>query len=95
MPVVSEHGAELVLTLRAITRSPVACCGAGSWKRQGAASNQRCEWLIGLRKREAAGLLSASIEVRDDGKAMKFYRVAPFALHLTPTRRSCSRHGRR
>jgi hypothetical protein len=28
--------------------------------------------------------VSASVEVSADGKAMKFYEVAPFALHLTP-----------
>jgi predicted transcriptional regulator len=39
---------------------------------------------VHLRKLEGAGLVSASIEVSEDGKAMKFYEVAPFALHLTP-----------
>jgi predicted transcriptional regulator len=39
---------------------------------------------VHLRKLEAAGLVSASIEVSADGKAMKFYEVAPFGLHLTP-----------
>lgn len=39
---------------------------------------------VHLRKLEAAGLVSAEIEVSDDGKAMKFYDVTPFALHLTP-----------
>jgi predicted transcriptional regulator len=39
---------------------------------------------VHLRKLEAAGLVSASAEVSADGKAMKFYEVAPFALHLTP-----------
>jgi predicted transcriptional regulator len=39
---------------------------------------------VHLRKLEAAGLISASVEVSADGKAMKFYEVAPFALHLTP-----------
>jgi hypothetical protein len=29
-------------------------------------------------------LISAAIEVSEDGKAMKFYEVAPFALQLTP-----------
>ena len=31
-----------------------------------------------------AGLVSASIEISADGKAMRFCEVAPFALHLTP-----------
>ncbi|HEY2239064.1 MAG TPA: ArsR family transcriptional regulator [Streptosporangiaceae bacterium] len=39
---------------------------------------------VHLRKLEAAGLVSATIEVSEDGKAMKFYEVTPFALHLTP-----------
>jgi predicted transcriptional regulator len=39
---------------------------------------------VHLRKLEAAGLVSASVEVSADGKAMKFYEVAPFALYLTP-----------
>ena len=39
---------------------------------------------VHLRKLEAAGLVSATIEVSEDGKAMKFYQVTPFSLHLTP-----------
>jgi predicted transcriptional regulator len=39
---------------------------------------------VHLRKLEAAGLVSASVEVSADGKAMKFYEVAPFTLILTP-----------
>jgi predicted transcriptional regulator len=39
---------------------------------------------VHLRKLEAAGLVSAAIEVSEDGKAMKFYEVTPFSLHLTP-----------
>jgi predicted transcriptional regulator len=39
---------------------------------------------VHLRKLEAAGLVSATIEVSEDGKAMKFYEVTPFALHVTP-----------
>jgi predicted transcriptional regulator len=39
---------------------------------------------VHLRKLQAAGLVSAEIEVSEDGKAMKFYDVKPFALHLTP-----------
>jgi predicted transcriptional regulator len=39
---------------------------------------------VHLRKLEAAGLVSADIEVSQDGKAMKFYEVTPFALQLTP-----------
>jgi predicted transcriptional regulator len=39
---------------------------------------------VHLRKLEAAGLVSASVEVSADGKAMKFYEVAPFALTVNP-----------
>ena len=39
---------------------------------------------VHLRKLEAAGLVSAAIEVSEEGKAMKFYEVTPFALWLTP-----------
>jgi predicted transcriptional regulator len=39
---------------------------------------------VHLRKLEAAGLVSATIEVSQDGKAMKFYEVAPFTVMLTP-----------
>ena len=37
-----------------------------------------------LRKLGAAGLVPASVEVSAHGKAMKFYEVAPRALHGTP-----------
>ena len=47
---------------------------------------------VHLRKLGAAGLVSATIEVSEDGKAMKFYEVTPFTLHLTPeTIRSAAR----
>jgi predicted transcriptional regulator len=39
---------------------------------------------VHLRKLQAAKLVSAVIEVSEDGKAMKFYEVTPFALQLTP-----------
>jgi predicted transcriptional regulator len=39
---------------------------------------------VHLRKLEAAGLVSARMELSDDGKALKFYEVTPFSLHLTP-----------
>ncbi|WP_208036700.1 ArsR/SmtB family transcription factor [Streptomyces cyanogenus] len=37
-----------------------------------------------LRRLEAAGLVTGQLEISSDGKAMKFYEVTPFALHLTP-----------
>lgn len=36
-----------------------------------------------LQKLEAAGLIVGSLELSDDGKAMKYYEVADFDLHLT------------
>lgn len=37
-----------------------------------------------LQRLEAAGLVTGRLELSDDGKAMKFFEVAPFAIHLTP-----------
>ncbi|MGC7100004.1 ArsR/SmtB family transcription factor [Amycolatopsis lurida] len=39
---------------------------------------------VHLRKLEAAGLVTAQLELSDDGKAMKFYEVTAFAYELTP-----------
>lgn len=36
-----------------------------------------------LTKLEAAGLVTGRLELSGDGKAMKFYTLAPFALTLT------------
>jgi|SRR5215218_1883629 len=37
-----------------------------------------------LQRLEAAGLVVGSLELSDDGKAMKFFEVTPFAVTLTP-----------
>jgi DNA-binding transcriptional ArsR family regulator len=37
-----------------------------------------------LQRLEAAGLVSGHHEVSEDGKAMRFIEVKPFALRLTP-----------
>ena len=37
-----------------------------------------------LQKLEAAGLVAGSLELSEDGKAMKYFDVTPFALTLTP-----------
>lgn len=37
-----------------------------------------------LQRLEAAGLLIGHLELSDDGKAMKFYEVAPFSIELNP-----------
>jgi DNA-binding transcriptional ArsR family regulator len=39
---------------------------------------------VHLRKLDAVGLVSATLEFSEDGKAMKYYEVTPFALHLSP-----------
>jgi DNA-binding transcriptional ArsR family regulator len=39
-----------------------------------------------LQRLEAAGLVSGTLELSEDGKAMKYYEVTPFALSLTPAR---------
>lgn len=39
---------------------------------------------VHLRKLESAGLVSAHMEISEEGKAMKFYEVTPFTLNLTP-----------
>ncbi|MCK9878950.1 ArsR family transcriptional regulator [Frankia sp. Ag45/Mut15] len=39
---------------------------------------------VHLRKLEAAGLVTAHLELSADGKALKFYEVTPLDLHLTP-----------
>jgi DNA-binding transcriptional ArsR family regulator len=36
-----------------------------------------------LQRLEAAGLIVGSLELSEDGKAMKFYEVTDFNLHLT------------
>jgi ArsR family transcriptional regulator len=36
-----------------------------------------------LQRLEAAGLIVGSLELSEDGKAMKFYEVTDFDLHLT------------
>lgn len=37
-----------------------------------------------LQRLEAAGLVVGTLELSDDGKAMKYFEVTPFALRLTP-----------
>ncbi|MEU5153701.1 transcriptional regulator [Glycomyces sp. NPDC021274] len=39
---------------------------------------------VHLKKLEASGLVTSAIEVSEDGKAMNYYEVVPFAVHLTP-----------
>jgi ArsR family transcriptional regulator len=37
-----------------------------------------------LRRLENAGLVSGKMELSEDGKAMNYFEVTPFALHLSP-----------
>jgi ArsR family transcriptional regulator len=37
-----------------------------------------------LQRLESAGLVTGRLELSDDGKAMKYFDLVPFALHLTP-----------
>jgi DNA-binding transcriptional ArsR family regulator len=39
-----------------------------------------------LQKLEAAGLVIGHLELSEDGKAMKYFDLVPFALELTPER---------
>ncbi len=38
-----------------------------------------------LARLEAAGLIAGKLELSEDGKAMKYYELADFDIHLTPT----------
>jgi predicted transcriptional regulator len=37
-----------------------------------------------LQRLEAAGLVKGNLELSDDGKAMKYFEVAPFEIQITP-----------
>lgn len=39
---------------------------------------------VHLRKLESAGLVRSHLELSEDGKAMKFYEIEPFAVELSP-----------
>jgi DNA-binding transcriptional ArsR family regulator len=39
-----------------------------------------------LQRLEIAGLVTGVLELSEDGKAMKYFQVTPFALQLTPER---------
>ena len=38
-----------------------------------------------LQRLEAAGLITGSLELSEDGKAMKYFELTDFDLHLTPS----------
>lgn len=39
-----------------------------------------------LKRLETAGLVTSKMELSEDGKAMNYYEVTPFVLHLSPER---------
>ncbi|MEV0228151.1 ArsR family transcriptional regulator [Nonomuraea sp. NPDC050786] len=39
---------------------------------------------VHLKKLEAAGLVSSQLELSEEGKAMKYYAIRGFSIHLTP-----------
>ncbi|MFF3668733.1 ArsR/SmtB family transcription factor [Microtetraspora malaysiensis] len=39
---------------------------------------------VHLKKLEAAGLVSSQLELSEEGKAMKYYELRRFSIHLTP-----------
>lgn len=39
-----------------------------------------------LKRLQAAKLVSGELALSEDGRAMKYFEVTPFALHLTPER---------
>jgi predicted transcriptional regulator len=40
--------------------------------------------IMHLQRLEAVGLVSSKLELSEEGKAMKYYQVTPFALTITP-----------
>ena len=38
-----------------------------------------------LQKLEAAGLVQSTLELSEDGKAMRYFELAPFAIEVTAT----------
>lgn len=85
------NGDELVLTLATLAnphRLRVVAVLAGGRKYVSQLARDmgisRALLQVHLKKLEAAGLVSAQMEISPDGKAMKFYEVTPFAVHLTP-----------
>jgi DNA-binding transcriptional ArsR family regulator len=45
-----------------------------------------------LQRLEAAGLVTGQLELSEEGKAMKFFEVTPFDLHLTPEAITAAAH---
>jgi predicted transcriptional regulator len=42
--------------------------------------------IMHLKKLEEAGLVSSDLEISEEGKAMRFYQIENFDIHLTPER---------
>jgi DNA-binding transcriptional ArsR family regulator len=86
-----ETGDELLLTLSALAnqhrlRIIAALVGGRNYVSQLARDlgMGRPVLHMHLRRLEAAGLIVGSLELSKDGKAMRYYEAAPFALQITP-----------
>jgi ArsR family transcriptional regulator, zinc-responsive transcriptional repressor len=84
-------GDELVLTLATLAnphrlRVIAALAGGRTYVSQLARDLgiSRALLQVHLKKLEAAGLVTAQLEISPDGKAMKFYEVTRFSVLLTP-----------
>lgn len=45
-----------------------------------------------LRRLEQAGLVTSALELSPEGKAMRFYEVTPFDIHITPASVAAAAH---
>ena len=61
------------------------CRGASQarWVFRTGEKHRACEALLHLQRLETAGLVIGSLELSEDGKALKYYDVAHFDVHLT------------
>lgn len=87
----AESGDELLRVLSALAsphrlRVLAALSGGRNYVSQLARELQMGRPLLHLhlRRLEDVGLVRGSLELSEDGKAMKFYEVTPFSLELTP-----------
>jgi DNA-binding transcriptional ArsR family regulator len=86
-----EHGDDLVRVLAALSNPHrlriVATLAAGPVHVSGLAREvglSRPLVHMHLKRLEAAGLVTGRLELSEDGKALRFYEVTPFAIDLTP-----------
>ena len=88
---IDENGKELLEELSALANPHrlriVAALGSGrNYVSQLARDLEISRPLLHLhlQKLEAAGLVRSSLELSDDGKAMRFFELEPFAITVTP-----------